>query len=160
MYNIMTLSNLNLRTWCSSLSFLKCIITVMKLRHKPFRLKNWTSMQYCAVCYYPMLICKQEKEPMHVCTTQAMSWLSELPARNRLSPLLQYDEQCPSAVWYKNLINHNWASIKSTLFHGMPFFSMITTHKAQVWILNARCKCIFPNIKYFDDKASSRRKLQ
>ena len=86
----------------------------------------------------------------------AMSWLSEIPARNRLSPLLQYNEKCPSAVWYENLINHNWASIKSTLFHGMPFFSMITTHKAQVWILNARCKCIFPNIKHFDDMALTR----
>ena len=96
----------------------------MKLRHKPF-------MQYCAMYYYPMLMCKQEKKPTHVCTTQPcpdyQSYQHEIDSvhyYNIMSNVLLLHDT-------KNLISPNWVVIKSTLFHSMSF-SMITTHKAQV----------------------------
>ena len=87
-------------------------------------------MQYYEMCYYPMLMRKQEKQPMHVCTTQLCPLYQEYQHEIGFSSLLQYSEQCPNATSYYNLINPNWDVIKIYINSQYATF-MITTHKAQ-----------------------------
>ena len=135
MYNIMTLSNSNLRTLCSSLFFLRCIMTVMKLRHKPFRLKNWTSMQYCAMCYYPM------SSMIIICATNAC--IAQLYNALRLGCNISWLDLCEAYTVLNNLpllhniklINYAWDSIKSTLLSDMPFSQYSNTLKQNMHII-------------------------
>ena len=86
-------------------------------------------MQYYEMCYFPMLMRKQEKQPMHACITQLCPLYQYYQHELGFSPLLQYSEQCPNATSYYNLINPNWAVIKIYINSQYAIF-MMTTHKS------------------------------
>ena len=107
----------------------------MKLRHKPFRMKNWTSMQYCAMCYYPM--CSM----IIIYATNAC--IAQLYNALRLGCNISWLDLCEAYTVLNNLpllhniklINYVWDSIKSTPLCDMPFSQDSNTLKQNMHII-------------------------